>query len=99
MKEWLKRKIDTIIYKIVTDEDKSINQKVWELSEYFNRYDWIEVRPEQFPFMKPEPRQIKDMIYECYRKEQWLQLNVFDSISNRIAEVVIEELEISLINT
>jgi len=99
MKEGLKRKIDNIIYKIVFCEDSSINQKVWELSEYFNRYDWKEILPEIFPFLKPEPKEIKDMIYNCYKVDSWLQIDIFNKYSEQITGVMINELEINLINT
>jgi len=91
MKEWLKRRINNIIYQIVFDEDKSITQKVWELSEYFDRYDNKEIRPGVFPFIKPEPKEIKSMIIDCYRSEERLLLNIFDKYSEWIAGVIIKE--------
>ena len=97
MKEWLKRKINDIIYKVVFDNDKSINQKVWELSEYFNRYDNKEIRPEILPFMKPEPKEIKSMIIDSYRSEPWLQINIFNKYSAWIADVLISEFTDKLI--
>ena len=99
MKEWLKDKIDDLIYKIVYDDDKSVTQKVWEISEYFDRYNWKRYHPSQNTFRKPDPKSIRHMIYDCYKLEDLADTNIFDRPVNYIVEIIISELQEKLINT